>query len=113
MKRDKIDSYLGFCARAGKLACGYNTCMYMMKRIKLLIIACGVSGNSIKKLTARAEKEGTAYRIYGDSERLCHATGTGGKSIFGITDSGLAEKIKEEIDKNPVSGRCFNDDKNS
>ncbi len=110
---DRINSYLGFCARAGRLLTGYNACMDKMKRIKLLIITEDTADNSVRKLVTKAGAAGSECRIFGDSEKLSRAAGVNGKKVFGITDSGLGGAIREEIDKYPVSGRCFNDDKDS
>lgn len=98
-KNSKLDSYLGFAAKARKLCAGYNTCIYQIEKIKLLIITEEISENSRKKLIALAEKNKVEYRIYGDARQIAHMTGNDGKSIFGITDPGFAKVILEEIDK--------------
>lgn len=99
--RKKIYSYLGFAARSRNLVTGYNTCIMAMqkKQLKLLILACDLSDNSIEKLVREAEKTGTSYRIYGSVQELSHITGKDNKGVFGITDRNFADIIGQEIDK--------------
>lgn len=109
----KIGSYLGFAARARKLCSGYNTCIYQMAKLRLLIITEGISENSKKKLISLAEKNNVKYRIYGNAEELSRFTGNPGKGIFGILDPGLAKAVMMEIDmEQGTDRRCFNDSKN-
>ena len=96
----KLLSYMGFAARARKLASGYNTCVFTMEkgRIKLLIIAEDLAENSKKKMIAAAGRLKVEYRVFGDSDEMSHMTGTAGKGIFGITDENFAKVISKEID---------------
>ena len=80
---------------------GYNTCLFAMnkKKVKLLIIAEDTSENTRKKIEKDAKKHQVTYRIYGTSDELSEMAGTGGRSIFGITDQNFAQVILKEIDK--------------
>lgn len=69
------------------------------KQLKLLILACDLSENSIEKLIREAEKTSTSYRIYGSVQELSHITGKDNKGVFGITDRNFADIIGQEIDK--------------
>ena len=71
--RSKLHSYMGFAKKSRNLIMGYNTCLFAMnkKKVKLLIIA----------------------------EDTSEKAGTGGRSIFGITDQNFAQVILKEIDK--------------
>ncbi len=93
----KVKSYLGFARKAGKLCAGYNTCIYRMKDISLLILAEEVSDNSRDKLISAAEKAGAAHIVYGHGDELSAACGMEGRNIFGVEDKGLAEAILREI----------------
>ena len=97
---NKVASYLGFAAKARKLATGYNTCIYMMekKRIRLLILTEDLSENSVKKMTAAAEKHRVPCKIYGSREQLSNITGNVDKGIYGVTDDNFAKVISEGID---------------
>ncbi len=100
MKRTKIESYLGFAARAGKVVTGYNTCLSMIPRrkVRLVIISEDTGENTQKKLSQKCGSYGIEYRIYGKAEDLSAMTGKTDKGIFGITDAGFAESISKEID---------------
>ena len=100
VKKNKVFSYLGFAAKARKLATGYNTCIYMMekKKVKLILLAEDLSANSLKKMAAAAQGQGVPYRIYGTVDRLSHETGNVKKGIYGILDENFAKVISEGID---------------
>ena len=99
--RSKIHSYLGFAKKSKNLLMGYNTCVFAMnkKKIKLLIIAEDISENTGKKIEKEAKKHQVTCRVYGKSEDLSQMAGTGGRSIFGITDQNFAEVMLKEIEK--------------
>ncbi len=99
--RSKLHSYLGFARKSRNLVTGYNTCVLAMKkkRIKLLIVAEDISENTGSKIEKEAKKHQVPCRVYGKSEELSQMAGTGGRSIFGITDQNFAEVILKEIDK--------------
>lgn len=80
---------------------GYNTCVFAMNKgkIKLLIVAEDISENTGKKIEKEAKKHQVTCRVYGNSDDLSEMAGTGGRSIFGITDQNFAEVILKEIDK--------------
>jgi len=72
-----------------------------MKRgkVKLLIIACDVSENTLKKMVWEAEKSGARYRVYGKIDELSHITGYEGRGVFGITGENFSDIITKEIDE--------------
>jgi len=98
--RSKLASYIGFAVKSRNLLMGFNTCVLAMekRRIKLLIIAKDISENSGKKIEKEAKKHQVPYRIYGTTDELSQMAGTGGRSIFGITDDNFANVILKEID---------------
>ena len=97
----KIETYLGFAARARKLYTGYNTCEMMMERrkIKLLVLAGDLSEGSRDKMQGLAGQHKVESVIYGTIDELSHATGTENKGIFGVGDENLAKAILTEIAK--------------
>ncbi len=109
MKQGKIESYMGFAARARNLSTGYNTCVFMLEKgkLKLLVLAGDLSDNSKEKMIKAANQYGTPYRLYGRIEDLSHATGTEGKGIFGIADKNLANAIISEIDRQSLEEEVF------
>ena len=99
-KKNKVFSYLGFAAKARKLAAGYNTCIYMIekKKVKLLLLAEDLSANSLEKMISAAKGQGVPYRIYSTVEQLSHRTGNVKKGVYGILDENFAKVILEGID---------------
>lgn len=97
----KVNSYLGFASKSGKLVMGSGTCTKYMqrKRIKLLIITEDSAENSKEKILREANKSNTEYRIYGETDDISHIVGNPGRTVFGIVDKHFAEIIKAEIDK--------------
>ncbi len=98
---DRIDSLLGFAAKARKLAVGTNTCIFRMQKreIALLLLASDLAEGTVKKMTSAAQKAGVPCRTYGTIEKLSHVTGNPGAGVFGVTDRGFAESILKETDK--------------
>lgn len=99
--RSKLASYMGFARKSRNLLMGFNTCVLAMgkNKIKLLIIAEDISENTGKKIEKEAKKHQVTYRVYGTTDELSEMAGTGGRSIFGITDDNFANVICKEIDE--------------
>lgn len=102
--RSKLASYMGFAKKSGNLLMGFNTCVASMgkKKIKLLIITTDISPNTGKKIEKEAKKHQVPYRIYGKTDELSQMAGTGGRSIFGITDQNFADVILKEIENDAM-----------
>lgn len=98
--RSKLESYLGFARKSGKLIFGTVNCENTMEkgRVKLLIVAEDTAENSKNKMAAKAKELNVPYRIYGNSEFLSHIAGTAGRCIFAVTDENFAKIISEHID---------------
>lgn len=97
--RKKIDSYLGFARKSRGLVTGYNTCVFAIKKIKLLIIAEDLSDNTVKKLHKLASDNGVPLRVYGNTDELSKITGSTERGVYGITDMNFANVILKEIDR--------------
>lgn len=102
--RSKLASYMGFAKKSGNLVMGFNTCVFSMakKKVKLLIIATDISENTGKKIKKEAEKHHVPYRVYGTTDELSQMAGTGGRSIFGITDQNFSDVILKEIENDAM-----------
>ena len=100
MKRSKIESYLGFARKAGKVVSGYHKCLYMLskKSVKLIILADDVSQNTKDKFFHQCEKSGIPCVSFGTIESLSQVTSNDGRGVYGITDGGFAQAIIKEID---------------
>lgn len=107
--RSKVESYMGFAAKARKLSTGYNTCLFMMekRKLRLLILAEDLSENSKEKMINAAKQYKLPYRVYGRIDELSHMTGTEGKGIFGLTDENFAKVILSEIDRQSLEKEVF------
>lgn len=95
--RSKLHSYMGFAKKSRNLLMGYNTCVFAMNKgkVKLLIVAEDISENTGKKIEKEAKKHQVPYVVYGKSDDLSQMAGTGGRSIFGITDQNFADVISK------------------
>ena len=96
----KLASYMGFAAKAGKLAAGTNTCIFTMAKGKarLLIVSEDLAENGRDKVLKAARQSGVEYRVYGSAEDLGHYTGKYGAGVFCITDDNFANVIVKTID---------------
>jgi len=96
----KLQSYMGFASKAGKLVSGTNTCMYTMDKgkAKLLIVAEDVSDNTKDKVISKAKYLNVEYRVFGKADDLAHYTGKYGAGVFVITDDNFKEVITRAID---------------
>ncbi len=100
-KPAKVDSYLGFAARARKIVSGSDTCSISMKKgsAKLVIVAADAAENTKEKLQLEASRSGVPFRIYGSGDHLSKMTGKSGRTVFAVTDEHFAECILAEIEK--------------
>ena len=96
----KLASYMGFAAKAGKIAAGTNTCIFTMAKGKarLLIVAEDLAENGKDKVLTAARQNQVEYRVYGRAEDLAHYTGKYGAGVFCVTDDNFAEVIVKAID---------------
>ena len=78
--RSKVESYLGFAARARSLSTGYNTCIFMMekRKLKLLILTEDLSENSKEKMLRAAKQYEVPCRTYGKMDVPHHRDGRQG-----------------------------------
>lgn len=97
----KVDSYLGFAARARKIVSGGETCVISMKKgsAKLVVVAVDAADNTKDKLVFEAKRYKVPCKVYGESDHLSKMTGTSGRTVFAVTDTHFAECILAEIEK--------------
>ncbi len=109
MAKSKIETYLGFCIRAGKIVFGMDNIEKERKGIYLLLVDGGIGKNSLK-LMERA-KEKFACPLFQTE------TGALGKLLYrpavkavAITDKNLASAILSVAESEPqfklYSGGC-------
>ena len=99
--KEKIESYLGFAKKAGKLLTGTDTCLRQIdkKKIKLLIVASDSAENTLKKVIVKAENSKVPYEVFSTKEELSRITGEKLSGVFGITDDNFAACILSELAK--------------
>lgn len=92
---NKIFSFLGLAQRSGNLVTGEDTCRYYIKKnqIKLVIVVQDASEHTKKKFSDMANYRNIRFVIYGDRESLSHAVGKVNRTVYGIKDERLANKI--------------------
>ena len=90
--RRRVLSLLGLAARAGALVSGWNGVKAKWDRLKLVLVATDASENARRRF-ARSER---AYVIL-TKEELGRAIGRPPRSVVGITDPRLAERLEREL----------------
>ena len=90
---------LSLARRAGKLISGEDTVTMAIRdgMCALVIIAEDASDNTTKKLIGRAEGKRTEYLVTGLRDELSAAVGMYNRTVFAVTDSTFAKKIKTEL----------------
>lgn len=94
---NKINSMLGLCMKAGKLAYGSDMCEEKMKynKISLLIVAEDASEKTKEKFRWLAEQNSVNIYFYGMIDELSHQVGKSNKAVYGIMDKNLASKLNQ------------------
>lgn len=97
--KNKVLALMGFARKSGNLVSGVNTCSFNLAkgRVKLMILAEDVSAGSKKKIMKEINKAGVKYVTYGTIDEMSHATGSEGRSVFGVLDENFAQSILAEI----------------
>lgn len=97
---DRIYSFLGLAAKAGKLITGDETCERAIKLRKayLVIVSEDASDNTRKKFADMCSYRNLDLRFFGEKEMLGRYTGKSVRSVIAVTDRGFAGHLKEMID---------------
>jgi len=99
-RNEKINSYIGFSIKSGKIVYGYENVILSKKKTFLVLCDEALSENSLKKVERFSqEKNIKLYKINGLSEYF------GGRQIkcVGIGEEHLASAIANELN-NTVGG---------
>lgn len=97
---DRIYSFLGLAAKAGKVLSGEETCERSLKagKVFLVIISVDASDNTKKKFSDMCKYRKIDIRCFGEKELLGRYTGKDKRSVAAVTDRGFAGHLKELID---------------
>lgn len=101
---DRIYSFLGLAAKAGKLISGEETCERAIKahKVKLVIVASDASDNTKKRFGDICRYRGIEVRNFGEKELLGKYTGKDIRSVAAVSEREFAEHLKELIDSSSI-----------
>lgn len=97
MERSKVESYLGFCLRAGKVVFGVDGIEKQKKGVFLLIVDKSVGESSFKKMQKAREKLSCPL-ILAEEEKLGAMLYKPAVKAVAIKDKNLAEAIVKALD---------------
>jgi ribosomal protein L7Ae-like RNA K-turn-binding protein len=97
---DRIYSFMGLAAKAGKLLSGDETCERALKtgKVYLVVVSEDASDNTRKKFKDMCSYRNINYRIFGEKELIGRFTGKGERSVIAIKDINFAGHLVKMID---------------
>lgn len=98
--QDKIYSFIGLAAKAGKLLTGDETCERAVKSaaVYLVIVSEDASDNTKKKFEDICKYRGIDIRFFGTKEKLGKHSGKDIRSVIAVTEKGFAGHLCEMTD---------------
>ncbi len=99
MDSKKVYSLLGLCMRAGKVKSGELAAMEAIRKrtAKLVIVSEDASENTTKQFTDKCKYYDVPIVFFGDKESLGHAIGKDVRTSLAITDTGLSESLRKNL----------------
>lgn len=99
MNVDKILSYIGLAAKAGKLASGEFLTEKSVKegKAKLVIVAEDASDNTKKLFINKCDYYHVRMEVLSNKEQLGHAMGKQFRASLAILDQGFSDAIVKHI----------------
>lgn len=90
---------LSLCMKAGKLITGEESVENAVKKanVFLIIVPEDAADNTKNKFINKGKYYNIPTLIYGKRDILSHAVGKVNRTVFAITDKGLAERIYREF----------------
>ncbi len=98
MEKSKIETYLGFCIRAGKIIFGTEMISRQKKKIKLLIFDGGMGANSLK-IMIKAQETHACPLLTTETGALGEFVHKPAVKAVAVTDESLASAILSVVDK--------------
>jgi ribosomal protein L7Ae-like RNA K-turn-binding protein len=100
MMADRIYSFMGLAAKAGKLLSGDETCERALKtgKVYLVIVSEDASDNTKKKFKDMCSYRNINYRLFGEKELIGKFTGKSVRSVIAIKDTNFAGHLVKMID---------------
>lgn len=95
MNEDKIYSFLGLIQKAGKLASGYNSCIFEIgkDKCKLIIVAQDATDNTKDKLISLCNSKKVPVKIWGDKQKLGLSIGKLSRSVLAVKDENMSKVV--------------------
>ena len=99
--KNRVISFLGLAARAGKVVSGDDSTLLELKRgnVHLVIISEDASNNTKKLFADKAGYRNVKLMEFGTKEELGHSIGKAYRAVIGIKDKGFASKISEILEE--------------
>ncbi|MFD2670059.1 YlxQ family RNA-binding protein [Marinicrinis sediminis] len=100
--KDKLQSRIGLCQRAGKLVAGDEGVLKAVRsqEAKLVIVATDASDNTRKKYRDKCNSYEVPLIEVLDRYTLGHCTGKDLRVVVAVTDEGFARIIEESAKQN-------------
>ncbi len=99
MQKSKIESYVGFCIKSGKLTCGTNA-IAMQKKGVFLLIMCYSASENAQAEALKLKKKFNCELLITSGKKLEEITGKINLKLAAVRDSGLANAILSSLDEN-------------
>ena len=100
MKNNKALSMIGIATKAGKTVTGEFSTEKAVKEGKafLVIVAGNASDNTKKKFQNMCDYYNVMIKIFSDKDSLGNACGKEFRASLAVTDEGLANAVRKQID---------------
>ena len=100
MKNNKALSLIGIATKAGKTVAGEFSTEKAVEegRAYLVVVAENASDNTKKKFQNMCDYYNVMLKIFSDKDRLGAACGKEFRASLAITDEGLANAVRKQID---------------
>ncbi len=90
---------LSLCQKAGKLLTGEQTVEISVKHgeVYLIIVPEDAAENTKNKFVNKGKYYNIPVLIFGERDTLSHAVGKVNRTVFAITDKGLADRVYKDF----------------
>ena len=101
---DRIYSFMGLAAKAGRLLSGDETCERALKtgKVHLVIVSEDASDNTKKKFKDMCSYRNIELREFGEKELLGKFSGKSTRSVIAIMETNFAGHLMEMIDNRGI-----------
>ena len=95
-KKSKVETFIGFSIKAGKVRCGVNA-IATLKKVNLLIL-CATASDNTKEDAKKLMKRFHCHLIISNKKTVEELTGKEKCKLMAITDKGLSKAIEDNLD---------------